>query len=58
MQRSPFLIQLSCSGYIVERKGDFTGNALPKTVEDYLSWIEKELVFTEKRNKRIAESRL
>ncbi|MBQ8895270.1 MAG: hypothetical protein IJY88_00560, partial [Clostridia bacterium] len=31
-------------------------NPLPKTVEEYLSWIEKELDFVEKRNQRIKQA--
>lgn len=33
--------------------GDFTQNPLPKTVEEYLHWINNELDFVEKRNTRI-----
>ena len=33
--------------------GDFTENPFPHTVEQYLSWIETEMIFLEKRNKRI-----
>ena len=34
---------------------DFEHDPLPKTVEDYLSFIDKEMAFLEKRNQRIAE---
>lgn len=34
-------------------KGDFSENPYPKTVKQYLSWIETELAFLDKRNKRI-----
>lgn len=34
-------------------KGDFELFPLPKTVDEYLEWIDKELVFVERRNKRI-----
>ena len=33
--------------------GDFSKNPLPKTVDEYLTWIDKELEFVSKRNKRI-----
>ena len=36
--------------------GAFEYNPLPKTVEEYLSWIEKELDFVEKRNQRIKQA--
>jgi len=36
-------------------KGDFTENPLPETVEDYLAWIEKEMIFLDQRNQRIAD---
>ena len=36
--------------------GAFEYNPLPKTVEEYLSWIEKELDFVEKRNQRIKQT--
>ena len=36
-------------------KGDFTENPLPETVKDYLAWIEKEMIFLDQRNKRIAD---
>lgn len=39
----------------IEHK-DFTENPLPKTVDEYLLWIEKQLEFVEKRNKRIEMS--
>ncbi len=35
--------------------GDFHEKALPQTVDEYLLWIEREMEFLEKRNKRIAE---
>ena len=35
-------------------KGDFSEEPLPQTVDEYLLWIERQLVFLEKRNKRIA----
>lgn len=35
---------------------DFAEEALPKTVEDYFTFINNELDFTEKRNKRIQQS--
>lgn len=35
--------------------GEFTGNPLPQTVEDYLHWIKESLDFVENRNKRIHE---
>lgn len=36
-------------------KGDFNEDPLPKTVEEYLSFIDKEMHFLECRNKRINE---
>lgn len=33
--------------------GEFELNPLPKTIQEYLLWIENELDFVEKRNKRI-----
>lgn len=33
--------------------GRFVKDPLPKTVEEYLKWIELELEFTAKRNERI-----
>ena len=33
--------------------GDFSENPFPKTIDEYLSWIEKQLDFVEKRNIRI-----
>ena len=33
--------------------GKFESSPLPRTVDEYLSWIEQELAFTEKRNQRI-----
>ena len=35
--------------------GTFEYNPLPKTVDEYFSWIEKELNFVEKRNQRIKQ---
>ncbi len=40
---------------IWDGKGDFTENALPKTLEDYLNFLDKEFDFLAKRNQRIAE---
>ncbi len=34
-------------------KGDFDGNPLPKTVDEYKQWIDNQLDFLSKRNKRI-----
>ncbi|MGN1207171.1 MAG: DUF6994 family protein, partial [Eubacteriales bacterium] len=34
-------------------RGDFEDNPLPQTVEDYRAWIDRELAFVAKRNKRI-----
>ena len=34
-------------------KGDFSEDPLPKTVEQYLAWINTEMQFLEQRNKRI-----
>ena len=36
-------------------KGDFNENPLPQSVEQYLSWIDAEMEFLGKRNKRIKE---
>ena len=33
--------------------GDLSKNPMPKTVDEYLLWIEKQLDFVSKRNKRI-----
>ena len=33
--------------------GDFRGSPIPPTVEQYLSWIDSELEFVQKRNRRI-----
>ena len=33
--------------------GDLSKNPMPKTVDEYLLWIEKQLEFVSKRNKRI-----
>ncbi len=35
--------------------GAFTESPYPKSVREYLSWIEKEMAFLKKRNKRIEE---
>ena len=35
--------------------GDLSKNPMPKTVEEYLIWIERQLDFVFKRNKRIEE---
>lgn len=35
---------------------DYTDSPLPKTVEEYLQWINQQLEFVEKRNKRIEAS--
>ena len=35
--------------------GHFSKNPLPQTVEQYLTWIDTEMVFLEKRNRRIEE---
>ena len=57
MQRSPFLIQLSCSGYIVERKGD------EKAKKEYslahTKWMCKyHIVFTPKYRRKIIYNQL
>lgn len=36
--------------------GDLSKNPMPKTVDEYLMWIEKQLEFVSKRNKRIEEA--
>ncbi len=36
--------------------GDMSKNPMPQTVDEYLQWIEKQLEFVEKRNKRIARA--
>ena len=36
-------------------KGDFSEYPLPKTVDQYLSWIDSEMEFLRKRNRRIEE---
>jgi hypothetical protein len=36
--------------------GSFKENPFPQTIMEYLDWIEKQLTFLEKRNKRIADS--
>ena len=33
--------------------GDLSKNPMPQTVDEYLKWIEKQLVFVSKRNRRI-----
>lgn len=35
--------------------GNFKENPLPKTVNEYLKWIERQLDFVDKRNRRISE---
>ena len=35
--------------------GEFDGNPLPKTVEEYMQWVSKQLEFVSKRNKRIEQ---
>ena len=40
---------------IWEGDGSLTGDGLPITLEDYLSFVEKEFDFLEKRNRRINE---
>ena len=35
--------------------GDFKEDGLPKTLDDYLRFIDKEFCFLDKRNKRISE---
>lgn len=40
---------------IWEGKGDFSEEGLPKTIEDYFLFIDKEFAFMDKRNERIAE---
>ena len=45
-----------CSVQIWLGKGDFTEDPLPQTVDEYLLWIERQMEFLEKRNKRIAEA--
>ena len=39
-----------------EGDGDFRENPLPSTVEDYIRWIDEEIKFVEKRNRRIEEA--
>ena len=36
--------------------GDFTDDPLPKSVDEYLLWISRQMDFLEKRNQRIAEA--
>ena len=36
--------------------GNFEKYPLPKTIEEYLSWIDKQLQFVSKRNKRISNA--
>ena len=38
-----------------EGNGDFTEDGLPKTLEAYMSFLDKEYAFLEKRNQRIRE---
>lgn len=33
----------------------FTGSGLPKTIDDYFTFIEKEFAFLDKRNARIRD---
>ena len=33
----------------------FTGRGLPKTIDDYFTFIEKEFAFLDKRNARIRD---
>ena len=40
---------------IWEGTGDFNGDGLPKTVDDYLQFIDREFEFLAKRNNRIRE---
>ena len=40
---------------IWDGKGDFIEDGLPKTLEAYYSFLDKEFDFLEKRNKRIEE---
>ncbi len=40
---------------IWDGKGDFTEDGLPKTLENYLVFLDKEFEFLDKRNKRIEE---
>ena len=35
--------------------GDFNEDPLPKSVDEYLLWIDRQLVFLEKRNRRISD---
>ena len=57
MQRSPFLIQLSCSGYIVERKGD--GMAKKEYSLAHTKWMCKyHIVFTPKYRRKIIYNQL
>ena len=37
-------------------EGEFVRNPLPKTIEEYLLWMDRQLEFVEKRNRRIAEA--
>ena len=39
-----------------EGNGMLLENPLPKTVEAYLTWIQNELIFVRKRNKRIEKA--
>ena len=57
MQRSPFLIQLSCSGYIVERKGDEM--AKKEYSLAHTKWMCKyHIVFTPKYRRKIIYNQL
>lgn len=40
---------------IWDGKGDFKEDGLPKTIDDYMNFIDKELDFLDKRNARIAD---
>ena len=42
--------------HIWQGKGDFSESPYPQNVEQYLDWIDTQLEFTEKRNRRIAVS--
>ena len=57
MQRSPFLIQLSCSGYIAERKGDEM--AKKEYSLAHTKWMCKyHIVFTPKYRRKIIYNQL
>ena len=42
--------------HIWQGKGDFSESPYPQNVGQYLDWIDTQLEFTEKRNRRIAVS--